>query len=110
MTDFLRFVRRHQKSTFRQTHTPRITRTAGGEVRPLGTHTAYANGVPHLRTDCPWNVRPANATHIATRDACHRWQIDADKSDIFVVFAVAEIPRLSVSEIRQPVVFARLLT
>ncbi|PBK82119.1 hypothetical protein ARMGADRAFT_1068324 [Armillaria gallica] len=95
MTDFLRFVRRHQKVHFSTNSYPAYYKNCWREVRPLGTHTAYSNGVPHLRTDCPWNVRPANATHIATRDACHRWQIDADKSDIFVVFAVAEIPRLS---------------
>ncbi|PBK60765.1 hypothetical protein ARMSODRAFT_965628 [Armillaria solidipes] len=95
MTDFVRFVRRHQNVHFSTNSYPAYYKNCWREVRPLGTHTAYANGVPHLRTGCPWSVRPANATHIATRDACHRWKIDPDESDIFVVFAVAEVPRLS---------------
>ncbi|KAK0489777.1 hypothetical protein EDD18DRAFT_1188290 [Armillaria luteobubalina] len=95
MTDFLRFARRHQKIRFSTSSYPAYYKDCWREVRPLGTHTTYVNGVPHVRTGCPWNVCPANATHIATRDACHRWKIDPDESDIFVVFAVAEIPRLS---------------
>ncbi|KAK0187007.1 hypothetical protein F5146DRAFT_1003984 [Armillaria mellea] len=95
LSDFLRFARRHQNIHFSTNSYPTYYKNCWREVRSLGTHTAYANGVPHLRTGCPWSVRPANAVHIATRDACHQWKIDPDESDIFVVFAVAEIPRLS---------------
>ncbi|KAK0502469.1 hypothetical protein EDD18DRAFT_692010 [Armillaria luteobubalina] len=94
MSDFLRFACRHQKIHFSTSSYPVYNKSCWREVRSLGTHTAYVNGVPHVRTGGPWSVCPANVTHIATGDACHRWKIDPDESDIFVVFAVAEILRL----------------
>ncbi|KAK0489788.1 hypothetical protein EDD18DRAFT_569640 [Armillaria luteobubalina] len=94
MSDFLRFACRHQKIHFSTSSYPAYNKSCWREVRSLGTHTAYVNGVPHVRTGGPWSVCPANVTHIATGDACHRWKIDPDESDIFVVFAVAEILRL----------------
>ncbi|KAK0200445.1 hypothetical protein DFS33DRAFT_157423 [Desarmillaria ectypa] len=91
MADFLRFVRRHEKIKFSTNSYPALYKDCWSEVRSLGTHSVYSNGATRSRTGCPWNIRSASPTHIATRNACHQLDIDAAESNIFVVFAVAEI-------------------
>ncbi|KAG7442099.1 uncharacterized protein BT62DRAFT_1010880 [Guyanagaster necrorhizus] len=93
MADFLRFVRRHEKVGFSTNSFPAFYKDCWGELRPLGTHKSYPADVPCPRTGCPWNVYPASATHIATRNACNQLHIDPDKSLVFVVFAIVETPR-----------------
>ncbi|KAK0435472.1 uncharacterized protein EV420DRAFT_1653147 [Desarmillaria tabescens] len=91
MGDFLRFVRRHEMIKFSTNSFPAFYKDCQSELRPLGMHFAYSNGVIPSRTGSPWNILPANPTHIATLDACRQLDIDADTCNVFVVFAMAEI-------------------